>query len=82
MYQRIGEKIEVAGVYNSKGFEPKRFKWQTRLYDVDQVTLRVNAKDGGRRLRLYSVMVKGTAYRLRFDRDDEQWLLEEVWYEG
>lgn len=82
MYQTIGEKIEVAGVYNSRGFQPKRFKWRSRLYDVEQVTLATNAKDGGRRLRLYSVIVKGTAYRLRFDRDGEAWMLEEVWYEG
>lgn len=82
MYQRIDEKIAVAGVYQQQGFQPKRFKWKTRVYDVEQITLVNDAKDGGRKLRFYSVIVRGTAYRLCFDRDNEQWLLEEVWYEG
>jgi len=82
MYQRINEVVEVVGSYTGRGFTPKRFKWQNNIYDIDQITLKNDARDGGRHLRFYSVIVKGNAYRLRFDRDEEKWLLEEVWYEG
>jgi len=82
MYQRIDEKIMVAGVYAGRVFQPKRFKWSSKLYEIEEITLVSDVKDGGRKLRLYSVVVKGTVYRLCFDRDSEAWRLEEVWFEG
>ncbi len=38
-------------------------------------------KDGGVRQRLYSVVVGPNVYRLLFNRDTEEWWLEEVWCE-
>jgi len=82
MFQRIGEKIAVVGVYNHGTFTPKRFKWHTREYPIEEITLASDIKDGGVRKRLYSTLSKGNLYRLCFNRDDEGWTLEEVWAEG
>lgn len=88
MYQTIGEKIEVATVYAPAHpklptkLKPIKFKWQGRVYPIDQITLVVDAKDGGIRQRLYSVVVKGNVYRLQFNRENELWTLEEIWLDG
>ncbi len=81
MFQRIAEKIEVAGVYKNTEFIPRKFQWRHRVYQIDELTLISDIKDGGIRKRLYSVTSRGNLYRLCFNRDSESWLLEEVWYE-
>ncbi|MDQ3008050.1 MAG: hypothetical protein M3Q81_00465 [bacterium] len=82
MYQTIDDRIKVIGISGSGKFVPKKFLWKAKTYSVEQITLETNVKDGGRRLRWYSVVVAGTVYRLCFDRDNEQWLLHQVWFEG
>lgn len=81
MYQTIHEKIAVIGVYNQGTFVPRKFQWQRRVYPVAQVTLTSDYKDGGVAKRMYSVASGANVYRLLFDRQDEQWFVEEVWCE-
>lgn len=88
MYQTIGESIEMIVVYGSSlpgqvgRLKPLRFRWQGRVYPVHQITLATDTKDGGIRKRLYSVVSRGNVYRLSFNRDNEEWALEEIWLEG
>lgn len=88
MYQTIGETIEVVGVYASSRaglagkFRPAKFRWQGRVYPISQITLATDTRDGGVRCRLYSLVSGGNVYRVSFNRDNEEWLLEEVWMEG
>jgi hypothetical protein len=79
MYQTIHEPIAVVGVYDHHTFTPKKFKWQHRYLKIDQITLTSNIKDGGVRKRFYSVVCGANVYRIEFNREDETWLLEEVW---
>lgn len=79
MYQTIEEPIEVAGVYTKSTFIPKKFRWKQREYLIKEITLKSDTKDGGVRKRLYSVLVGKELYRLTFNREDETWMLEEVW---
>jgi hypothetical protein len=79
MYQYIAEPIEVAGVFAKSTFTPKKFLWKKREYLISQITLKSDTKDGGVRKRLYSVVVGRELYRLTYNRDLENWLLEEVW---
>lgn len=81
MYQTIDEVIVVAGVYKPGGFYPVKFQWRQRTYQIEKTTFITELKDGGVRQRMYSVLVKGTLYRLKFDRAAEQWWLQEVWCE-
>lgn len=81
MYQTITEPIEVAAVFRQGKVMPKKFKWRQRVYPIDQITLSADFKDGGVRQRLYAVVAAGNTYRLRYNRESEQWLLVEVWVE-
>lgn len=82
MYQTIHEPIEVAGVFSQAAFRPARFRWSGRSYSVEEVTYLGSVRDGAQRFWQYSVVSSGTVYRLRFQPQDLQWFLEEVWCEG
>ena len=88
MYQTIGERIEMMAVYGRPvpglvgKLKPLRFRWQGKVYPVERITLATDTKDGGIRKRLYSVVSRGNVYRLSFNRENEDWLLEEIWLEG
>lgn len=81
MYQKIGEKIWMAGLYKNGKFVPYKFKWQAKELKIDQVTLTSNVKDGAIKKRFYSVVCGKEVYRILFDRESEQWSLEEIWLE-
>lgn len=81
MYQTIHEDIIMAGVYSQSKFAPKKFEWKKKIYQVDQVTLVADIKDGGVKKRLFSLVSSGEVYRIFFDRESEKWWLEEKWVE-
>lgn len=81
MFQPINEKITVAGVYRGSQFQPKRFLWRDKIFDVEAVTFMADVRNGGTKKRRYSVTSGPNAYRLLFDRLEESWRLEEVWAE-
>lgn len=79
MYQTISESIDVVGVYTKNTFTPKKFRWKSKEYWINQITLKSDTKDGGIKKRLYSVLVGQDLYRLSFNRENESWTLEEIW---
>lgn len=79
MYQTIHETIRVAGIYQQAQFKPVWFDWQNRRYDVKQVTLISNFKQGEVERRIYSVEAEGNVYRLVHDLKNRDWFLEQVW---
>jgi hypothetical protein len=81
MYQTIAETIEVVGIYRQGKFQPVKFKWQGRVFPVQEITLVADLKNGGVRGRQYSVVSGGNVYRLYFNRDQENWQLKELWVE-
>jgi hypothetical protein len=84
MYQTIAEPIAVIGRYSARPgavFQPVKFQWRQRTYLIEKITLLTEIKDGLTRSRMYSVLVKGTLYRLLFNRELQKWSLEEVWVE-
>lgn len=81
MFQKIGERIAVAGVYKGSLFTPKKFSWKTRIFTIEKVTLISDTRDGMVRKRIYSVLSGKTLYRLLFNRETEHWTLEELWVE-
>lgn len=81
MYQSIHEAIQVVGVYRQRRFKPVKFQWQQRVLPVDEITMETELRDGGIKQRMYSVVSGGNVYRLLFNRDSEEWWLEEVWCE-
>lgn len=88
MYQTIGERIEVVVVYGPPAsklrgkLKPIKFRWRGKVYPIRQITLATDTKDGGVRRRFFSVVSGGNVYRICFNRENEDWILEEVWMEG
>ena len=74
--------MAVAGVFRTGRFTPRKFQWGSRVLQVDEVTLVSDLKDGGVRQRRYGVVSGGNLYRLLFNRENEQWILEEIWVES
>lgn len=81
MYQKINQKIWVAGVYKNTSFQPVKFQWKNRLFPIEEITLQSDAKDGQVHKRLYSVLSGKEVYRLEFNRNSEIWYLREIWVE-
>lgn len=81
-YQEINEPIMAAGVYHHGKFHLKRFQWRNKIYNVAKITLTSDVTDGTIKYRWISVLTTDHGvYRLRFNREDETWLLSEVWVE-
>ncbi len=82
MFQTIGEKIEIAGVYKNAAFFPKKMKWRQRILVIEKITLITEIRDGHIKKRMYSFVNKTNLYRVVFNRETEIWILEEIWFEG
>lgn len=81
MYETIGEKIEVAAIFrNGKAF-PKAFKWKGRKYEVEQINLAHEEKNGTSIIFCFSVTSGGNFYELSFDNINLIWKLEKTWEE-
>lgn len=82
MYQTINDEIAVIGYFEAGNFYPKKFQWQQRIYQVEQITFKALTKDGGVRWLFYSVVSGPNVYRLCHNLETQKWLLKEVWCEG
>lgn len=81
MYQTINKEIAVIGVYARSRFIPKKFKWDNKIFPIQEITLSNDTRDGIIKKRFYSVICGTEVYRLEFNRDSEKWLLTEIWVE-
>jgi hypothetical protein len=81
MYQIIGEKVAVLGIYDQGRFTPHKFKWRAQTFLISELCSRHNFKDGGVRKQRFSVKAKGTVFLLEFNQDIETWNLEQIWVE-
>lgn len=81
MYQPIGERVSVAGVYSSGRFKPRKFQWRNQLFTISSSCSVHDFKDGAVRKRRFSVVAKGLLCLLEFNRDQEIWTLEQIWVE-
>jgi hypothetical protein len=82
MYQTISETITVAGVFKNSSFVPRKFKWNNKIYAIDEITSTHELQDGGVKKKRYAVISKGNLYLLEYHRQDEAWKLIQIWYEG
>lgn len=81
MFQRIGEKIIVAGTYKQAAFYPRKFLWNKQTFLVSEITVVTDIRDGMTKKRMYSLLCGKNLYRVVFNRDTETWVLEEIWME-
>ncbi len=81
MYQTIGEQISVIGVYAHQAFVPRKFLWQKKEYLIDKITFVTDIRDGATRKRCYAATSGANSYRLLFNRNEETWILDQLWVE-
>jgi hypothetical protein len=81
MYQTIDEPIQVAGVYAQGKFTPKKFQWRQKPFVISQITSVHDFKDGSVRRRKFAVVAQATVFLLEFNREQESWMLEQIWVE-
>lgn len=82
MYQTIHKTVRVAGVFKQGQFRPVWFDWQGRRYDIAEITLISDFKQGQVAQTIYSVLAKGNVYRLVHDLSSCDWFLEQVWIDN
>lgn len=80
MIEKIGEKVSVLSIYDqNKGkFLPKKIKWRSKTYEINQVGYHHRLKEGKKLIHIFSVCSNDLSFKLRLDTDNLSWTLEEV----
>jgi len=74
---RIKEIVEVAAVFDPAA-RPVKFRWNGRVYPVEEVTFKWSSTDGETRRIHYSVHDGATLFELSYDTVAMRWTLEGV----
>ncbi len=74
------EKVSVLSVYNHQkgGFAPRKIRWKDRIYQITQVGYHHKVRLGRTMLHVFSVCNDAMAFKLHFNADTLEWVLEEV----
>ncbi len=73
----INKKVEVAAVF-SGGVRPVKFRWNGRVYPVEEITYTWRTRDGEASLVHFSVTDGATLYELVYNQSTMEWSLENV----
>lgn len=76
---RIHEAIEVFALFRQGRLLPRAFRWQGRTYTIEQIQQSWSGRNGSIRLHYFAVTVAGNAYKLCFNTQELDWLLEEIY---
>ncbi len=79
MYQTIHETIKVGGIFHQAQFKPLWFVWQEKRFDINEITLISDLKNGKVKKKLFSVLANDNLYRLDYCPADQTWFLEQIW---
>lgn len=77
---RLQEKINVIALFNSKLgiYQPQYIKWNNRTYRTEQIGQHHKEKFGQVLTHVWSLMASGTHFRVRFNTDTLQWVVEYI----
>lgn len=80
MNQQIFEPVSVISSYNQEKNRtvPYRIRWQRRDYFVKKITYYHKVREGRTLLHIFHVTDNNLDFRLRFNAEDLNWILEEV----
>jgi len=79
MLEKVNEKIEVEVDFLKKRVVPRKFFWAGRVYELKKITLVHFAWQGRVKVYYFSVSDGINFFRLSFNTDSLEWLLEEVY---
>ncbi len=73
----MSENVEVTTLFKDNGVPiPKRFKYGSRVYDIDKVNLVHSIKRGARRIIVFNVTDRGGDHVLIFDTHTLKWEMQ------
>lgn len=80
---KINEKIKVVTLFDpySRINKPLLLKWNSRTYKITKLGFHHKYKQGRTLMHVFSVTDGSTFFRIRFDTDTLDWVLEET-YDG
>ncbi len=76
---KVHEAVDVYAVFAGGQVLPRAFRWSGRTYTVDHVHQHWAGRNGGVRLYYFAVTAAGNAYKLCFNAQELNWMLEEVY---
>jgi hypothetical protein len=76
---RVHESVDVYAVFMHGQVVPRAFRWAGRTYQVDVVNQKWAGRNGSVRLYYFAVTAAGNAYKLCFNAQELDWMLEEVY---
>ena len=74
----LSESIDVWALFTQGKLQPSVFFWKGRQIKIDKINLVHTSKNGANIFHHFSVSSGGNFYKLRFDRDSLNWILEAV----
>lgn len=84
MTQKLSELVSVQMIFDHRLHKasPQQIFWNNKIYPVTQVGLRHCFREGRKLIHIFSLISRGTFFRLRFDTESLTWTLEEIYYES
>ncbi len=75
----IHESVEVYAVFKQGQVIPRAFRWAGRTYQIETINQKWAGRNGSIRLYYFAVTAAGNAYKLCFNSQELDWVLEEVY---
>lgn len=84
MQERINERVDVITVFQTDDGQtrPYRLRWRGRSYTLTQLGYHHTLREGRTLIHIFAVSTDTLSFKLRFNTDTLQWLLEEVYSES
>ena len=82
MFQTLGDRVSVLGIFKSGKLKPLRFFWKNKTFPISHITTTYCIKDGEVQKEVFAVKSFGNIYKLVYIPKDYSWILEEVFLEG
>jgi len=80
MLEKINEVVSVIASYNSEKnrFIPYKMRWRLRDYFIKRLAYHHKVREGRNLSHIFHVTDGNLDFRMRFDTEDLNWILEEV----
>jgi len=82
MHTFLNDPIDVIATFTKNKVRPIRMRWQDRLYEIKQVHLVHEGREGTKRLFYFSVSDEANAFKLKLDTEILEWRLIELYADG
>jgi len=82
MYETVGERIKVAAVFEKGEVRPLVFSWNNVKQKVKCINLIHSAFEGSAKCLFFSLSTDKGEYKIKYNTQDLNWTLEQIYLEG